>query len=341
MPLVLLAVERWRRTRRTRTLGSRRSGALLVCWLQPWQGGTLALIVRRHRGARAGGARGERPAACVLAVPAAAWLPARLLRVLLGAPTPRGSWPASPTPPAARPPGAGPGGRSCSPLRAARAARRARLPPAGARLAGARGAGVAVRRAGRLPGSPSARSRTTRSRGWRSRSSILAVQGVVTRLAAPAAGWSWSRARAHDRARHRPQVRGRGQQRSAPPATRTSSSPASSGRSTALEADPRPGGVLAPAYAGHMIPYRTGREVYVGALSWTPDWDGARARDAGAVRGRHAGRAGAGARAPLGARFVFVDCRPGPARPAAAARAADRARAHRFGCATLYVLRRQ
>ncbi len=41
----------------------------------------------------------------------------------------------------------------------------------------------------------------------------------------------------------------------------------------ALERDPRPGGVLAPAYGGHMLPYRTGREMYVGALSWTPDWD--------------------------------------------------------------------
>ena len=50
----------------------------------------------------------------------------------------------------------------------------------------------------------------------------------------------------------------------------------------ALESDPRPGGVLAPAYAGHMIPYRTGREVYVGALSWTPDW-AARVRETNAL----------------------------------------------------------
>ena len=48
----------------------------------------------------------------------------------------------------------------------------------------------------------------------------------------------------------------------------------------ALEADPRPGGVLAPAYGGHMIPYKTGREVYVGALSWTPDWEARVRRDA-------------------------------------------------------------
>ena len=45
MPLVLLGVERWRRERRPRTLGLSALGALLVCWLQPWQGATLALIV--------------------------------------------------------------------------------------------------------------------------------------------------------------------------------------------------------------------------------------------------------------------------------------------------------
>ena len=27
-----------------------------------------------------------------------------------------------------------------------------------------------------------------------------------------------------------------------------------------LERDPRPGGVLGPVYAGHMLPYTTGRE---------------------------------------------------------------------------------
>ena len=45
MPLVLLGVERWRTERRPRTLALSALGALLVCWLQPWQGGTLALIV--------------------------------------------------------------------------------------------------------------------------------------------------------------------------------------------------------------------------------------------------------------------------------------------------------
>ena len=34
-----------------------------------------------------------------------------------------------------------------------------------------------------------------------------------------------------------------------------------------VEHDPRPGGVLAPTYSGFFIPYTTGRETYVGALS--------------------------------------------------------------------------
>ena len=106
--------------------------------------------------------------------------------------------------------------------------------------------------------------------------------------------------------------------RSAPRAIRTSCSTASSRRSTRSRRDPRPGGVLAPAYGGHMLPYKTGREVYVGALSWTPDWD-ARVRETRALfEGDMGAGRGAGARAPLG-RAVRVRRLPaGPARPAAA-----------------------
>ena len=107
----------------------------------------------------------------------------------------------------------------------------------------------------------------------------------------------------------------------------------------ALESDPRPGGVLAPAYAGHMIPYRTGREVYVGALSWTPDW-AARVRETNALFEGRWGRGGRRrSRASRGARFAFVDCRPGlrDLRPLLGP-LIERARS--FGCATLYELRR-
>ena len=108
----------------------------------------------------------------------------------------------------------------------------------------------------------------------------------------------------------------------------------------ALEADPRPGGVLGPAYAGHMLPYKTGREVYVGALSWTPDWDLRVRLTQTAVRGRHAGGAGAPLRA-RDRRALHVRRLPAAAaRPRGASCARCSSEVRRFGCATLYVLRR-
>ena len=76
----------------------------------------------------------------------------------------------------------------------------------------------------------------------------------------------------------------------------------------ALEHDPRPGGVLAPPYGGHMLPYKTGREVYVGALSWTPDWD-ERVRRPTRCSTAACRRPAAPDRARQQARFLFVDCR--------------------------------
>src|SRR3954449_7539541 len=72
VPIVLLAAERWRDGRgSTRTLVLAALGALVVMWLQPWQGGTLVLIVvavEAYRWLR----RRERPAWGLAAVPAAA-----------------------------------------------------------------------------------------------------------------------------------------------------------------------------------------------------------------------------------------------------------------------------
>jgi hypothetical protein len=106
----------------------------------------------------------------------------------------------------------------------------------------------------------------------------------------------------------------------------------------ALERDPRPGGVLAPTYDGHMIPYKTGREVYVGALSWTPHWS-ARVAETNALFEGAMGPADAQALARRSrARFAFVDCRPGlrDLRPLLGPLIA---RVRTFGCATLYDLR--
>ena len=106
----------------------------------------------------------------------------------------------------------------------------------------------------------------------------------------------------------------------------------------ALERDPRPGGVIAPAYAGHMLPYRTGREVYVGALSWTPDW-AKRVRQTQALFEGPMGAAQARALVRRsGARFAFVDCRP-RLRDLTALLGPLVERVDRYGCATVYVLR--
>jgi hypothetical protein len=108
----------------------------------------------------------------------------------------------------------------------------------------------------------------------------------------------------------------------------------------ALEADPRSGGVLAPAYAGHMVPYRTGREVYIGQLSWTPDWE-RRVRDTNDLF-EH-GLSGPAARAFVRrtrARFIFVDCRPGLLDLTAELRPMLE-QVRRFDCATIYVLKKR
>jgi hypothetical protein len=106
----------------------------------------------------------------------------------------------------------------------------------------------------------------------------------------------------------------------------------------ALEHDDRPGGVLAPAYAGHLLPSRTGREVYVGALSWTPDWDTRVQRTQALFEGGLDGRAAVSFVRRSRARFVFVDCRPG-LRDLTAILRPLLEEVQRHGCATLYVLR--
>ena len=86
-----------------------------------------------------------------------------------------------------------------------------------------------------------------------------------------------------------------------------------------------------------MIPYRTGREVYVGALSWTPDWD-ARVRETRALFEGDLPPAEAQALARRsGARFAFVDCRPG-LRDLRPVLGDVIARVRPFGCATVYDL---
>jgi hypothetical protein len=105
-----------------------------------------------------------------------------------------------------------------------------------------------------------------------------------------------------------------------------------------IEKDRRRGGVFSSVYAGHMLPSRTGRETWAGALSWTPDWQGRQRLADGVVEGRITGERARTIVRDSRARFVFVDCRP---------RLADLAddlaplleEVKRFGCASVYVLR--
>lgn len=106
----------------------------------------------------------------------------------------------------------------------------------------------------------------------------------------------------------------------------------------ALDADPRPGGVLAPVYSGIVIPAYTGRETWIGAGSWTPDF-AARQRRTEAL---FAGKLGPAAAARLvresGARFVYADCAGRPDLTATLALVAGPPK--RFGCAAVYEVRR-
>jgi hypothetical protein len=105
-----------------------------------------------------------------------------------------------------------------------------------------------------------------------------------------------------------------------------------------IERDPRPGGVLGPVYAGYMLPYTTGRETWIGALSWTPDWRGRQRLADGVVDGTLRGKAAQDVVRASRARYVFVDCRPGLA-DLELELGPLLAEVHRFGCASVYVVK--
>lgn len=106
---------------------------------------------------------------------------------------------------------------------------------------------------------------------------------------------------------------------------------------TALESDRRAGGVLTSVSTGALVPFLTGREVYVGHDSWSPDF-ATRARRAEAL---FAGRLdGDSARAfvhETRARFLIADCRH-PA-DVGSLIAPMLAAVRRYGCATIYELK--
>jgi hypothetical protein len=105
----------------------------------------------------------------------------------------------------------------------------------------------------------------------------------------------------------------------------------------ALSHDARPGGVLAPLYSGFFIPYTTGRQVYVGALSWSPDFIARRTAADALFEGRLGGAPARAFVRSTHARFLFADCRKLTDLTAELGSLLERA--ERFGCATVYVLR--
>jgi hypothetical protein len=105
-----------------------------------------------------------------------------------------------------------------------------------------------------------------------------------------------------------------------------------------LSRTPERGGVLAPVYMGLLVPAYTGRQTWVGAGSWTPDFDARRAAAERLFAGRLSPATAAALVRRSRARFLLSDCH----------RRADIGRIVagfagppiRFGCATVYRVRR-
>lgn len=105
----------------------------------------------------------------------------------------------------------------------------------------------------------------------------------------------------------------------------------------ALEEDPRAGGVLAPLYSGFLVPYKTGRETYVGQFSWAPNARDRRIKADALFEGRLTGERAREFVRSTRARFLYADCREladltGVLRPMLED-------VDRYGCATVYTLR--
>jgi hypothetical protein len=105
-----------------------------------------------------------------------------------------------------------------------------------------------------------------------------------------------------------------------------------------LEHAAPPGAVMAPIYSGLVVPYRTGRESWVGEVSWTPDFDRRRAQAEALFAGRMPPAGAVALVRSSGVRFLFADCLE-RANLAPLLRG-ELAAVRRFGCATVYELRR-
>lgn len=106
-----------------------------------------------------------------------------------------------------------------------------------------------------------------------------------------------------------------------------------------LERRAEPGGVLTPVYSGILVPAYTGRETYVGAGSWTPDFERRRSETEALFAGEFSTAEARELVRRSGAAFLYSDCH-GRADIARIVRPfTDPPR--RFGCATVYRVRTQ
>ena len=333
MPLILLGIERWRESRRPRTLALSALGALFVMWLQPWQGATLVLIVGAVEAIR-WRRTGERPPAALMVVPVAAAIPAVYYYVLSHADA---AWKL-----AAESNGAGAQPLWSWPWWAIALTMLPLVAPAALayRLPAQSWQEIAVRvwplacvvvyllpvgtfpyhaiQGIQLPLSILA-VQGVMSLGWRPRPVL--VVGALLLMTVPSFIHKIGLARVNIQENLYPYYVFTDEKRAL----------------DALESDPRPGGVLAAEYASNMIPYQTGREAYVGALSWSPDFDRRRNRANRLFDGKMTPGQARDFVTETRARFLLDSCR------AAADLTSDLrpllARVRDFGCARVYELR--
>jgi hypothetical protein len=333
LPLVLLGFERWRDRRRPRTLWLCAAGAFVVAYLQPWQGTELAVIVVAVAAWR-WWRRAERPEIVQALVPAAALVPIAYYAWLSASDA---SWKLASKANAA---GAQPQWHwpwwamalTLLPL-AAPAALAYRLPapswqeqavriwPFAALL-------VYLQPVGTFP--------YHSFQGLAIPLGILAVQGVASVWPRPRT-WVVVLALAFMTLpgfAHKLQVAKNNVHLGADPYFIF---PDEEHAIANLEHDPRPGGVLAPTYSGFFIPYTTGRETYVGALSWSPDFETRRDHADALFEGRLDGAPARAFVLSTHARFLYSDCRKLKDLTAELQPLLEEVR--HFGCATVYVLK--
>jgi hypothetical protein len=334
MPLVLLAGERGRSEGRSRPLWLAAAGAVVVTWLQPWQGATLAVVIVAVEAVVWTRTR-RRPPWRVALVPLAAALPAVYYGALQAGDS---AWKL-----AGQANGAGsqPSWHwpwwaivlTLLPLAAA-AALAFRLPAPSWQDVAVRvwpfaALAVFLQPGGTFP--------YHAFQGLTIPLAVLAVQGVVSlrkRRPSPALVAAALALLVLPGFAHKVELAANNIHGGAEPYFIVGDEQRAL---SSLAHDPRRGGVLAPLYSGEYIPYATGRETYVGALSWSPDFRTRHRLSDQLFSGRLTGaRARAFVRSTH-ARFLFADCRG--LRDLSAELGGMLESVRRFGCATVYVLR--